>query len=259
MNETFFEKIEQYLNNELNHEERLNFESELAANEELASIVKLYSTIETEMRNNERHNENEIALKKTLNNLNATYFKSESRQSAKENISPVKKINLFQWLPYAIAASVIILVAMIFLNSSSPRQLAKNYIFRNLTTLSLTMQGLPGDTLQSGITAYNNKHYDSALQFFQSYYNKHPESSSAKEYIGFVYLVTKDYDRALREFDELSNIKSLYSNPGTFLKAVTLLQRNKEGDKEQAKQLLRQVVDQKSEGSREAEEWLKKM
>jgi hypothetical protein len=43
-----------------------------------------------------------------------------------------------------------------------------------------------------------------------------------------------------------------------FLKAVTLMQRNKQGDKEKAKQLLEQVKDQNLEGSKEAEEWLRK-
>jgi len=257
MNATLFEKIELYLNGELKNEELRSFESELAVNKELASMVKLYGAIDKEMGNNERFSKDEMALKKTLNKLNATYFKSEP-QRAKGNIISFKKISTLQWLPYSIAASVIIIAALFFLNSTSPRDLAKNYVAQNATILSLTMSSQANDTLQAGIAAYNNKDYSKALQLFKSHCDNHPQSRSPKEYIGFVYLVTNNYDSALHEFDELSDMKGLFSNPGTFLKAVTLLLRNEEGDYEQAKQLLQQVIRERLEGSRQAEEWLKK-
>jgi len=76
MDETMFEKIELYLNNELSKEEKIDFESELASKEELASMVKLYSSINTEMNKNFQQSEDEIALKKILQDLNAVYFKS---------------------------------------------------------------------------------------------------------------------------------------------------------------------------------------
>jgi len=64
--------------------------------------------------------------------------------------------------------------------------------------------------------------------------------------------------QALQQFDELANMKDLYSNSGDFLKAVTLLERNKPGDKEEAKKLLQKVVHENEDGSQEAGEWLKK-
>ena len=53
-------------------------------------------------------------------------------------------------------------------------------------------------------------------------------------------------------------LKNKYSNPGMFLKAVTLLMRNEQDDKAQAKLLLEQVVNKNEEGSKTALEWLKK-
>jgi hypothetical protein len=79
MNEKIFEKIEQYLSNELSYEERLNFESELAVNKEIASMLKLYRSVDTEMRNIEKCTEEEIELKKTLNKLNAIYFNNKEK------------------------------------------------------------------------------------------------------------------------------------------------------------------------------------
>ncbi|MEJ7680068.1 MAG: hypothetical protein WKG06_19850 [Segetibacter sp.] len=68
----------------------------------------------------------------------------------------------------------------------------------------------------------------------------------------------KDYDKALMHFDELAQKKGLFSNPGLFLKALTLLERNMGNDKDGAKKLLQQVVADKLEHSKEAEELLKK-
>lgn len=257
MNETRFEKIVQYLDGELSPEERLNFESAMEKDEELAQMVKLYSTIEKEMTQQEIYSSNETALKNTLSALNAKYFLSDHAQHSAEKNAVVKKINFAKWLPYAVAASVIIVAALVFLIKPSPHQLAEDYIAQHLSTLSLTMAGTAADTMQAGISAYNNKEYNKAKLLFAGYSGNHPESSDAKKYAGIVYLTTKQYDSALYVFDELSNIKSLYSNPGNFLKAVTLLKRNAEGDKAAAKELLEKVVAQKSEGSEEAAEWLK--
>jgi hypothetical protein len=72
-----------------------------------------------------------------------------------------------------------------------------------------------------------------------------------------VYLITKEYDKALEKFDDLAAKKELFSNAGPFLKAVTLLQRNGAGDKAAAKAILEEVVKDKQEGSTAAEQWLK--
>lgn|GEM_PF-3396404 len=128
MDEALFEKIEQYLNGELSREEHLLFESEMAANEELASLVKLYDTVETEMKNNERNREDEMQLKKTLEQLNETYFKKEESEHRgnikfKEEISPVEspkfeaprndtKIKRMMWTKLAVAAAILGFIAL---------------------------------------------------------------------------------------------------------------------------------------------------
>ena len=258
MNEATYHKISQYLNDELRTEERLAFELEMADDEALTSMVKLYNTIDTEMGNNEKYRADEIRLIKTLSGLNESYFKSKSGQpSIKQNRLRNKKTILLRWLPYSIAASVIIMAAIFFLRDPSPRQLAQNYISEDLSVLNLNM-GSESDSLQAGILAYNNKNYDSALRVFTSYNSSHPGSGYIKKYIGLGYLATKKYDSAVKYFEELSDMKALYNNPGVFLKAVTLLERSNKEDEAQAKILLQQVVDKKLEGSKEAEEWLGK-
>jgi tetratricopeptide (TPR) repeat protein len=222
-------------------------------------MVNLYSTIEKEMIQHEISSGNEIALKNTLSVLNAKYILSGNTEFIHQNTTAVKKLNIKKWLPYAMAASIIIAAALFFLIKPSVHGLAEDYIAQNLATLSLTMAGSNTDTLQAGISAYNNKEYQKAQLLFTRYSTNHPESSDAKKYEGLAFLSLGQYDAALDSFDKLANMQGLFSNPGNFLEAVTLMKRNTEGDKEQAKQLLEKVVKEKTEGSDQAEEWLGKM
>src|SRR5690606_12359777 len=123
--------------------------------------------------------------------------------------------------------------------------------------LSQTMDATP-DSLQLGISAYNNEDYARALQFFQAVLDKQPENSEAIKNIGLVHLVYGDFEEAIQHFDRLAAVENLYSNPGNFLKAVTLMRRNESGDKQEAKQLLEQVVRENAAGSEQAKEWLRK-
>src|SRR5207344_985211 len=119
---------------------------------------------------------------------------------------------------------------------------AANYIKTEYGTLSIEMSGST-DSITLGLAAYNNKQYDEALGFLEGVEQRNPSNSDVKKYAGLAYLQKKDYDNAIQQFDELANMH-LHSNLGDFLKAVTLLERNKPGDKEGAKTLLQKVVNE---------------
>ena len=249
MNEPWYEKADDYLNGRMNPQERSDFESKLAGDGEMSSELKLYKTIETAMQGNEKNTEEEEALRRSLQALGETYFTTTAQPSRS------KLYKLF--LP---AAAILILVAvgyLVFFHPLGPHELAKQYIGIHLATLGQTMNA-PKDSLQQGIAAYNNRDYEKALRLFQWVNRNSPDNSDSKKYTGLVYLQTGDYDKALEQFNELAAVKGLYSNPGLFLEAVTLLQRNGEGDLPRGRALLERVVREKSEGSEEAEKWLQR-
>jgi tetratricopeptide (TPR) repeat protein len=249
MNENWYEEADDYLNGRMNPQERSDFESKLAGNGEMSSGLKLYKTIETAMQGYEKNKEEEEALRRSLQALRETYFTTTAQPSR----SKLYKI----FLP---AAAILILVAAVYLLVSrppGPHQLAKEYIGKQLASLGQTMNA-PKDSLQQGIAAYNNKDYGKALRLFEWVSRNSPDNSDSKKYTGLVYLQTGDYDKALEQFNELAAVKGLYSNPGLFLEAVTLLQRNSEGDLPRGRALLERVVREKSEGSEEAEKWLQR-
>ena len=114
------------------------------------------------------------------------------------------------------------------------------------------------DSIQVGIAAYNDKEYDKALELFEGVENNDPSNSDAKKYAGLAYLQKKEYDKAVQQFTALANMQGLFSNQGDFLKAVTLIERNKAGDKNDAQKLLQKVVNEKEDDQDKAAELLKK-
>lgn len=237
--------IEAYFKGQLNDQEKLQMEELCLNDPSFAKKVALYITIEEGIR------------QKLLDQKKQQW--TESAEVTKTvKVVQFKKSMLRKLIPYMAAASLLVAVVLIYLLSiNSPQKLASQYVSENLTSLSQTMN-VSADSLQQGIAAYNKKDYNKALLIFDKVSQTHPDNINAKKYKGLVYLVTKDYDKALQEFDELSSIKEAYKNPGAFLKAVTMLQRNKKDDKSEAKRLLELVVKEKSEGSKVAERWLEK-
>lgn len=125
MNETWLEKIEEYLSGDMSQEEQMLFEKELSTNKELSSDFNLYKAIEAEMHANENYEADEAPLRKTLQELNARYVKSEGDQNAvrdnsKEQARPgttATRIKMLMRL--AVAASllgVIVLGALWYVN-----------------------------------------------------------------------------------------------------------------------------------------------
>lgn len=248
------ELIENYLSGNLPPDEKTLFEKELLGDKELSHLFNMYRTIDKEMQNAEKYKDQEAALRNTLQQLNAKYFKAEAP------VVQMHKKNNFVRIAMAAAAGLVLILFGYFAISSflnNPTRLANNYVQENFNILSGTMDTVQ-DSLKMGMTAYNDQDYQKALQIFEELYRDHPEESYVLRYKGLAYLLAKNYDNAIASFDELAAKKQLFSNDGLFLKAVTLLNRNQPGDKDAAKIMLEQVVNEKNEGNTKAEEWLKK-
>jgi tetratricopeptide (TPR) repeat protein len=144
----------------------------------------------------------------------------------------------------------------LFFKPASSLQIADNFIEGNLKPLPVKM-GTETDSIQDGLRLYNENKLDSSLKLFESIIQRDTGNYLAKEYAGIVYLRLGNYDKALEYFKQLEKI-SLVSNPATFFHALTLMKRNQPGDKQTAKQLLQQVVQNDLDGKETAQHWLKK-
>lgn len=239
------EYIENFFQGELSQEETQVFEAKCENDPTFAEEVSLYITMRE-------------GLKTALYNQKKKEF-DDLYAELSENASASQPImrKLVPYVSAAAAACVLIFFAWLFYwQGPSPQQMANNYIDENLQTLSLTM-GDSQDSLQMGIAAFNQKDYESAETIFQQLAQHEEVSAEAVKNLGLTYLVTEQYDKALAQFDTLSAYTNLYDNPGLLYKAITLMKRNTDNDKEEARQILEKIIEQQLSGSQEAQEWIK--
>jgi len=240
------EYIESYFKGDLSAQDKIKFEQKIVEEKDFAEEVSFYLSIRkvsAEELSAERERFREIYQQYKVNN---------------EVIpkQPVLLRKMWQW-----AAAAAVLAGLIFgwyawLRPVDPAALADKYIDDNFQELSVTMSSRL-DSLQTALDLYNKGKQDQSLKILESLALQDSIAAEAKKYAGIVCLQMEQYDKAINYFSQLSSY-SLYSNPGKFYQALTLLKRNQPGDKQQAKLLLEQVVQNDLDGKETAQEWLKK-
>lgn len=240
------EYIDSYFKQTMSEDERKAFEKRCEGDNAFAQDVAFYITAHQSLRE-------ELLQQKQF------AWKAKETEEDLPFIHSLKKSFAGRWITYAAAACLVLAASVYFFEANtSSKKLAENYIKTTYSTLGQTMDA-SHDSIQVGIAAYNDKKYDKALQLFTGVEKSDPLNSDAKKYAGLAYMQKEEYDSALQQFDELSNMRGLFSNPGDFLKAVALMKRNEPGDKDKAKKLLLKVQNEKEEGSEKAAEWQKKL
>jgi len=242
--------IDRYFNKTLSKDEVGKFEQMLVDDRNFAEQVAFYIST-TQVLKKQLIIEKKERFKELLDQQNAVVAMNPDRV-------PVRKLWIYRSI--AAAAIIIILISSWYLFYSRPlpvQQTADNYIQQHLTNLSVTMSPRL-DSIQQGLKFYNDGNLNQSLKIFESIVIRDTGNYSAKKYIGIVYLRLANYDKALLYFQQLENYP-LYSNPALFYQALTLMKRNKSGDKPKAKQLLQRVIDNDLEGKEPALQWLKKM
>jgi len=246
--ENYLDYIDAYFSGMLNPEESKEFQKRLEDDKMFADEVAFYLAAKQ-------------ASKEELIKDKKEWFKQIAGQNASfaEMRSPARVKRMWTYR-VAAAASVVGLLLLswyFFLQKpASPDRLADRYITAHLETLSVNMG--PTDSIQEGLRLYNEKRYSSALHQFELIIQRDTANDVAKKYAGIIALKLGNYDKALEYFQELARYV-LYTNPGLFYQALTLLKRNQPGDKEQAKQFLQQVIDRHLDGEETARDWLKRL
>jgi len=246
--ENYLEYIDAYFNGTLNDEERKIFGQKITDDKDFADEVAFY-----------------LSAKEVLKEETAKEKKEWFRQLATQDPPQpiIRKTSSRRFLLYRLAAAAAV-VGVVFLSwflffqkSSSPNELADNYVKENFQKLPVSMSGKQ-DSLQEGLNLYNDGKLNQSLERFELILQRDSENFRAKKYAGIVYLRLANYDKALLCFQQLEKF-TLVSNPAKFYQALTLMKRNAPGDKQQAKQLLRMVADQHLEGEKVAQQWFKKL
>lgn len=236
------EYIDRFISGELSPEESRQFEQNILQDAAFAEEVAFYLTAKQAARS--------AMLEEKKNRFREIY---EQQKNTRRQL-PVKKI----W-QYAVAAAVttgLIAGAYFYFTARRlPAQLADEYIETHINKVSVLMTSHE-DSLQKAKKLYNEGKFAAAGEQLHAIIQSDSTNIKAKELAGIVSLRLHNYDQALVYFKDLEGY-TLYSNPGKFYHALTLLKRNQPGDVEAAKRLLQQVVAEDLAEQETAREWLK--
>ena len=239
-----FEYIDSYFNGLLSSEEMKIFDQKIISEPDFAEDVAFYLTAQNAAR--------DLAHKEKISR-----FRQLQPAPAERPGRIIKVWAPKVWAPYAAAAAVIgaiVLIAVFYFNNPSPVNLAHEYVEKNFADLSVNMG--TSDSVQDALGLYNAGKLDEALRIYEKLLQKDATNPTILNHAGIAALRLKQYDKALHYFQRLANIQ-LHANPGKFHSAITLMERNKPGDLQEAKKLLQNVVDDDLEGSDTAAKWLK--
>ena len=243
--EDHMQYIDDFFQGKLPDDEARAFEEKILKDPALAADVAFYLSAKQSARDLVDE-EKKKRYKEIYSTTNGFHKKTE----------PARVIRMkFARVAMVAAIALAIIVTTILYNRSDTTDLANNYIKKNYTELSVTMG--TEDDLQKAIELYNKEKYNESLAAFEAIIKKDSTSAKAVQYAGISALHIPDYDKALYYFKQLEGFRSQFSNPAVLLQAVTLMKRNKDGDKQQAKLLLQRVKNENLDGKELTEEWLK--
>jgi tetratricopeptide (TPR) repeat protein len=239
--------IDEYFTGEPSEYLKKEFEKKILEDPAFAEDVSIYLSA--------KQIAGEQSVKQSKVRFREIYAAYKKTNAAAKPVGIIRKL-----LPYIAAAAVLTVLIIgwaVFSGSGSPEQMADKYIKENFQTLGVTM-GSKEDSLQIGYRLYNEGKLNEALAQFESIMLRDTSSSQAIKYAGIASLRLKKYDKAISFFSQLGDNTQLYTNPGKFYQALTLINRNQPGDKQQAKDLLQQVVKNDLEEKEEAKKLLDK-
>jgi tetratricopeptide (TPR) repeat protein len=239
------EYIDAYFGGEFSAEETSQFEKRIqedpAFADEVAYYLAAYATIK----------EANIDMRKAR--FREMYVQGEGRMQ-------VRRMNSGRWFPVLAAAAILGIVALVwvlFLTPADPSRLADRYIRENLTVLPAKMGG--EDRMQTGIALYNSGKFGEALKQFEDRLRSDSSDPPALLDAGIVTLRMENYDKALDFFIRLQKLSDPRVNPALFYEAITLMRRNRAGDSDHAKRLLKRIVQDDLNRKGDAQELLGKM
>jgi tetratricopeptide (TPR) repeat protein len=228
--------IESYFKGELPTEELKKFEQRISDNPAFAEEVAFYCSSMHLVKN-------QLADEKKKQ-FSRIY---EESKILKNQTKPALVKRLWPYIAAAAIVAGLIFSFYMFSKPPSPQQLADKYIRQNFgKELPVKMSGKE-DSLEAAIRFYNEnilneKKLPEALLLFEKIIQADNTAGKPKKMAGIVSLRIGEYDKAIEYFTQLENLQ-LYSNPGKLYHALALIKRNRPGDKEMAKQLLKQVMD----------------
>jgi tetratricopeptide (TPR) repeat protein len=250
MNNNSVEIFEKYLKDEMSFEEKQTFERGLTQDAKLHEAFRQYQA--NRFNGSQAVESHATTFSHTANQQHETGSK---KQMSIQNLSSKK------WLRWVIGIAAVILFYnglnnLLQKEEDRTQRVAEAYFSAHLLQLGQELSGGTEDPNQDGLAAYNQQDYAAAIAILNIVMAHNNGNLKTLELIGLSHLAVREYEEALHYFTKLTEQDQDNVSLGLFLQAMTLMQRNKMGDANQAQLLLEEVVETNAEGHEQAQEWL---
>lgn len=228
MEDTLYNRIEDYLDGALDAAAQQAFEAELATDPALAQALADVREARQRLRRQWEAADAEEALRDTLRQLGRRHFTGHPDESASPaNTRPARRRRLYGLL--AAAAVVLLGLAWWFLRPPADERLYARY--RQFPEAAFTLKsGTSPDTrLAAASEDFNAGRYEKALPVFQNHLSAQPDDDEARLFAGLCLLELNRPDDALALFRDISPGSSWADEANWFRALATLRAHDRSG------------------------------
>ncbi len=210
MNEDKYILFDQYLQGELSHEARLDFEKQLSESHELESEFKTFKEVQIQLETKFDFAADRKAFEENLKAISDEHFK-------------VKKPKVFRlkFWHYVAVASVALLFGLFFFNHPSNPDFEDYNQYENAY---FTERGMADANLKQAEAAFNAKKYAAAIPFFEAVL-KEKKTPEIQYFYGISLLESDKIQQAEAVFNELKAGNSIYKNKAVWSLALSRLKQ----------------------------------
>ncbi len=219
-----YELFDSYLQKELSEQDRLNFESQLAADANLREELEVFTAITGHLEGKLAIDPQRQALLDSLTSL------SQQAQEQKET-----KVIRFKPWKFAVAASIVLLAGVFVFNQFSNPSYNDFY---EPQTISLVERGDTDENLIAAEKAFNAKDYEEALRNFDKVLVTEEGNTEIQFYKGIALLELDKFQEAEALFEVISKGNSIFKHQAQWQWALSKL---KQKDYEACKKLLQDI------------------
>ena len=224
MNEENYIAFENYINNEMQSDEKINFEEKLRTDASFKSNFDLYKETTSFIEN--KFDSKTIDFKANLESISQSHFSENKKEKS--------KVIKFKPLYYAVAASVAILFGTWFFMQNNVPQYGDYNQHENANLLE---RGSIIKNLKAAQDAFNAKKYKIAIENFEIVLKDY-DKPEVRYFFGISLLEENRFTEAEATFLKLQSGTSIYKDKATWNLALSKL---KQKQFEECKKYIKQI------------------
>jgi Tetratricopeptide repeat len=247
MKEFDYDMINRYLDGEMNPQEFKAFETAMQQDADLQNEVELLKDVQATLKIKLHPAENEMALRNSLQEMNAEYFANKAERA---KIIPLSRR---RWMT-AVAAVFIMALLLTVWQPWKKEDLYKQYAAIQMP--GIAERGAAADSLlKTAVENFNNKKFAEAIPSFEAVLKDSSQNSFVQYYYAIALLQNGQIEKSRAQLTELYNGTSLFKYDAAFYMALSYL---KEKNKTACKEWLNKIPADTGPYSK-AQELLKKL